>query len=303
MARMRRSFEQQGWFHITNRGVDKQDIYIDDEDRSYFIEQLGAAAALHGVEVHAFTLMSNHFHLIVHCPNGEVSAFMRQLLQRYAIRHNWRVGRVGHLFSGRFRSTVIHDADDGQDLTKVLQVMARYVHRNPLERLSIGQLRRDRFSSYGVYVGVRACPDWLYTGPLLGSYADDRQRLAGFTERHLPLDKIPAPGRDVVPYCPEAVVAAVSSFSGISAAVLTSNAARTANSWRDLAAHVCTRLRTADTATLAVMFGVASRSGFRRLAARGKDRCGVDQLHATRRDQVMEVLWRNYCDSLREVAA
>jgi REP element-mobilizing transposase RayT len=303
MARMRRSFEQHGWFHITNRGVDKQDIYTDDDDRSYFVEQLGVAALRHGVEVHAFSLMSNHFHLIVHSPDGELSDFMQHLLQRYAIRHNWRVGRVGHLFSGRFRSTVIHDVGEAQELTTVLQVMARYVHRNPLERSSIGELRRDRFSSYGVYLGLQPGLAWLCTDRLLGSHDDDREQLADFTERHHPTDKIPALGRHVVPYSPEAVLSAVSGLSGISMVALTSNGARVANPWRDLTAHLCVRLRTSETATLAALFGLASPAGFRRLAARGKDRCGIDQLHSLRRDSVMELLWQNHCASLRDVAA
>ena len=303
---MRRSSEQFGWFHITDRGVDRQDIFIDDADRAAFCERMVEAAERFGIEIHAFCLMSNHFHLLVHCPNGGVSDFMQRLLKRYVDYHNRRVDRIGHLFSGRFRSTVI-DEESGEadfgDASDAFQVAARYVHRNQLDRLTLQASRFDRFSSYGMYAGTVATPDWLHTGRLLGLHGDDPGRLVEFTERQHLSDKTPGRNRTVEPFSADEVVAAVAESSGIPSAEVVAGAQGRTNEWRDLAAHLCSSLRTGTAAELRLVFGLHSQSAFRRLAARGKDRCGADPRYDQARARAIEQLWSTHLAEQGDLAA
>jgi REP element-mobilizing transposase RayT len=66
-----------GFYHVTCRGNDRRAIYRDDRDRSLFLEKLCGSLATYAVELHAYVLMSNHFHLLVATPKGNLSAFMR----------------------------------------------------------------------------------------------------------------------------------------------------------------------------------------------------------------------------------
>ncbi len=295
MGRLRRTSEQIGWFHLTTRGVDRQDIFSDTVDRDRFVEEMVSAADRFGVEIHAFSLMSNHVHLLVHCPDGGVSDFAQRLFKRYAEFHNPRVGRIGHLFAARFSSTVV-DLEHETNPTAIFQQMARYVHRNPLDRRTLSELGSDPYSSYGMYLGRRPTPDWMVTERLLGSHGDDRERLRSFTENPHPSDKTPRNGCEFVPYAISDVAAAVSVVAGVPLVGLLLPTARVANPARDLAAHMAQRLRTGTARELAEAFGVSSESAFRRLASRGKDRVGLDAHWECIERRTIERLWCDHLD-------
>jgi len=305
MTRQRRSSEQYGWFHITDRGVDRQDIFLDDMDRSVFRDRMIDSAERFGVEIHAFALMSNHFHMLVHCPDGSLSDFMQRLLKRYVDFHNRRTDRVGHLFAGRFRSTVIDEEsqDDFGDASTAFQVAARYVHRNQLDRMSLRATRFDQFSSYGMYVGTIATPGWLHADRLLGLHDGDRPGLAAFTERPHRSDKTPGHGREIDPFTNDDVIDAVAASSGLSSLQVVSGTKGRINPSRDLAAHLCSSLRTGTAADLRLVFGLESQSAFRRLAARGKERCAADTASAAEKQRALDVLWSAHLDVRRDEAA
>jgi len=84
-----------GWYHVVNRGIDRGMIYQDDRDRGHFLELLEAAGERYGAEVHGYVLMGNHYHLILHVPEGNLSRTMQWLNVSYSIWYNRRHGRVG----------------------------------------------------------------------------------------------------------------------------------------------------------------------------------------------------------------
>src|SRR5215218_9131914 len=99
-------------FHVTVRGVDRQNIVRDDFDRTAVVSGIVDAENRFGWLLHAYSLLDNHFHLVVECLRELLSAGMHRLNGLYAQRFNRRHGRIGHLFQERFGSRVIDD-DEG----------------------------------------------------------------------------------------------------------------------------------------------------------------------------------------------
>lgn len=126
MGRALRPDRPGGWYHVVNRGVDHQPIFFDDSDRVDFGRLLGVGHDRFGVEVHAYCLMTNHFHLLVHCPNGGLSDFMHDVTATFTRHVNDRLGRDGPLVRGRFRSFIV-------DSDAYVLCATRYIHRNPLD--------------------------------------------------------------------------------------------------------------------------------------------------------------------------
>lgn len=181
MARGPRVHVPDGWYHVTSRGNAGEAIYRTDEDRRAF---LGFVAELPGrfrAEVHAFVLMDNHYHLLLRCRGTNISETLRWLQTAYAVRFNWRHRRRGHVFQGRYKSVLV--GDEG-----ALDRVARYIHLNPVRIAGLGlskeeqrrartvgverpeaelvaarlnRLREYAWSSWLVYGGGEAAPEWL----------------------------------------------------------------------------------------------------------------------------------------------
>ncbi len=83
MSRGQRSAQQHGWFHLTDHGVDRQDIFIDDREHRTFLFELANAAERFDVEIHAYCVVTTHFHVVVNCPEGGLFDFMQRALQRF----------------------------------------------------------------------------------------------------------------------------------------------------------------------------------------------------------------------------
>jgi putative transposase len=97
----------EGIYHVTSRGVARQDIVRDDHDRLFFRRQLTLARRRHHWLVYAWCLMTNHFHLVVVSDLEELSHGMHLLKFRHAQVFNERHDRVGHLFQGRFEARAL----------------------------------------------------------------------------------------------------------------------------------------------------------------------------------------------------
>ncbi len=164
MGRSQRHDPDEGWHHVMNRGAARQQVFFTAGDGRCFERLVGEACEATGVEVHAYCLMSNHFHLLVKCPSGGLSPFMQRIGSGYTKYLNWRLERDGPIFRGRFHSILV-------DEPEYLQIVGRYVHRNPLDVRPPVALDRYRWSSYCAYVGGVDGPSWLRTGPLLSMHA------------------------------------------------------------------------------------------------------------------------------------
>jgi REP element-mobilizing transposase RayT len=110
MPRQRRIQYEGAIYHLTSRGDRREEIFWDDLDRKSFLQTLGAACQKTGRQVHAYCLMSNHFHLVVETPRANLVEGMKWLLGTYTMRFNRRHKLSGHLFAGRYKSLLVDGA-------------------------------------------------------------------------------------------------------------------------------------------------------------------------------------------------
>jgi len=112
-------------YHVTSRGDGREDIYLDDEDRELFLRVLGEVCDLFNWSVHAWCLMTNHYHLLVETPDSNLSKGMRYLNGVYTQRFNRKHSRVGHVFQGRYKAILV-------EKDAYLQELSRYIILNPV---------------------------------------------------------------------------------------------------------------------------------------------------------------------------
>jgi putative transposase len=127
MARPLRIEYPGAYYHVMNRGNRGEDIFLTDKDRQVFVDGLADSCETFNVQLIAYVLMSNHFHLLVQTPQANLSEFMRHFLVTYTVRFNRRNGRTGHVFQGRFKSLLV-------DEDEYLLPLSRYIHLNPIRR-------------------------------------------------------------------------------------------------------------------------------------------------------------------------
>ena len=184
MARPLRILYPNAFYHITCRGNDRRVIFRDDQDRTHFVERLRGALEIFSVRVHAYVLMSNHFHLIVETPKANLSEFMRQFNISYTVYYNRRHRRIGHLYQGRFKAIVV-------DKDSYLLELSRYVHLNPIrikaktqrsETERIREISRYRWSSLPGYLDGKRKDSWITYGAVLSYVDGSRQKYAAFVQ-------------------------------------------------------------------------------------------------------------------------
>ena len=163
-------------YHVMSRGDRREDIFVDDHDRKCFVETLGATCDKTGWQVHAYCLMSNHFHMVLETPQPNLSEGMKWLLQTYTSRFNRRHKFFGHVFSGRFKAPLVEGSGNGY-----LRTVSEYVHLNPVRAKLIREeapLSSYSWSSYPAYL-QRARSSWLRVDRVLGEFGIPGDTSAG----------------------------------------------------------------------------------------------------------------------------
>lgn len=126
MSRHPRRLSESGIYHVMLRGINRDTIFLEDEDRRWFLQCLSVTKELSGCQVLAYCLMPNHVHLVIRTGCEPVGVVLKRLGVRYAGWFNHKYGRVGHLFQDRFRSKPVED-------DAYLATVLRYVWNNPVE--------------------------------------------------------------------------------------------------------------------------------------------------------------------------
>ena len=138
-----------------NRGRRAESIFSDKQDYLMFIDLLIEISEMWKVNVVAYCLMPNHYHILLQTPDGNISRCMRHLNGVYTQRYNSRYGYDGQLFRGRYKSILV--CDDSH-----LLQLVRYIHKNPVKAGLAKDLPDYQWSSYKGYVSYTKKWKWLH---------------------------------------------------------------------------------------------------------------------------------------------
>lgn len=196
-----RRFTENGIYHIYNRGVEKRDIFLDEQDYAVFLHLLkyylspvnpnGIHPLLEfqnftlvrprplaniekEIELIAFCLMPNHFHLLVKQISVDgVTKLLRRVATTYSMYFNKRYKRVGYLFQGRYKAALV-------ETDSYLLHLSRYIHQNPLE-LTRSNLVMYPYSSYKYFLGL-AHAGWVKPNIILSYF--NKSKLLPFLNKY-----------------------------------------------------------------------------------------------------------------------
>lgn len=156
VPRKARQKSASGIYHIMMRGINKQMIFKDDEDKLKFIETLKEYKAKSGYKIYAYCLMGNHVHLLIKECEEKAEIFMRRLGASYVYWYNLKYSRCGHLFQDRYKSEPVEDA-------RYYLTVLRYIHQNPIKAGLVDNIRNYKWSSYNDIIGKSKIIDIDFT--------------------------------------------------------------------------------------------------------------------------------------------
>jgi REP element-mobilizing transposase RayT len=159
MARRPRIQQAGLTYHITSRGNGKRDIFLDDEDRRFFLDVLTEVVSEKQLICCAHCLMNNHYHLVVRTLEANLGSAMQALNGNYGQWWNRRHGKIGHVFQGRYHSQVIHDE-------RYFITACRYVVLNPVRAGLVQTPDQWCWSSYCATAGLAPVPAFLSVEPV-----------------------------------------------------------------------------------------------------------------------------------------
>ena len=163
MARKLRLESEEGVYHVINRGNYRSPIFRSSKTKLAFLKCLDEACAKTGWVVHAWCLMSNHYHLALSTPQANLVAGMCWLQGTFANRFNRFRGEHGHLFQDRYKSLLV---EPGEGLGRV----CHYIHLNPVRAgLCVAQdLAQYEWTSLCWLHAAKPAPKWYDPRPALG---------------------------------------------------------------------------------------------------------------------------------------
>lgn len=170
MARSLRIERENGVYHIINRGNYLQDLFVDEGVHFAFEKCLFEACGKCGWVLEGFCVMTNHFHLVVRTPKGNLVYGMKWLQSTFANRYHQFRKVHGKLFQGRYKSLIVEE-------DAYLGALLHYVHLNPVRAgiCPVEKLRNYRWSSYWYLFEPRSRPDFLSPAEALlrvGNFSD-----------------------------------------------------------------------------------------------------------------------------------
>lgn len=200
----KRNFIKGYFYHIYNRGANKETVFWDNEDYQTFMDILAyyltfplgkplsilnrieknisasenkvpnlarIPNATSSVKLCAYCLMPNHFHLLI-MQDGEpskengITNLMRRIIITYAMYVKKKYDHSGTLFQGKFKNVLVQT--DSQ-----LQQLSKYIHRNPMENQGSEPLYEYKYSSYKYFIGRESCPEWIETDYVLRFFSKE----------------------------------------------------------------------------------------------------------------------------------
>ena len=169
LARKSREKSGSGIYHIILRGINRQSIFEDDEDRLKLIEDLAKYKEISQCRIFAYCLMDNHVHLLLQETQEPISMMIQRVSSSYVIWYNHKHERCGHLFQERFKSEAVET--DSYFLT-----VLRYIHQNPIKAKIASDVAAYQWNSYSEYVERAQIVDRAYA---LSMFSDKSNEAIG----------------------------------------------------------------------------------------------------------------------------
>lgn len=171
MARSIRLEYSGAFYHVMARGNRRESIYGDEDDRRFFLKTLGEACGRTGWQVHAWVLMSNHYHLLIETPEPNLVAGMQWLQNTYTRRFNLRHRLWGRLFGDRYKAVLVEGSEH------YYATLLDYLHLNPVRAGLVSPRRGQSVLDYpwSSVAGGHALrpgrrPLWLATNRALSAF-------------------------------------------------------------------------------------------------------------------------------------
>ena len=167
MPRQQRDKSNTGYYHIMIRGNDRKDIFLDKQDKMYFIEILKTKKENNRYGLIAFCIMDNHAHLLLQEREEDIANIMKRINVSYVFYFNKKYKKSGHLFQDRYKSEKIEDES-------YLLMATRYIHKNPVKAGIVKKAEKYKWSSYKAYLGKdTALADAIDKELVLGIFSED----------------------------------------------------------------------------------------------------------------------------------
>jgi len=157
------------FYHVTSRGNERRDIFLTQKNYERMIGYLESATERYGAQIHCFCLMSNHYHLLLETPRGNLRQILHHLNTSYTNYFNAKTGRAGHLFQGRYRAILV-------DKDHYAMELSRYIHLNPVRAQMVKDPLLYPWSSYKDYAGEKTGWDWVKTEWILSQISRNEKR-------------------------------------------------------------------------------------------------------------------------------
>ena len=156
-------------YHVISRGNERKRIFLSRKDSEAFFDLLRESHERHGILIHCYVLMGNHYHLVMETPHGNLVKVMHGINSAYTRYFNRIHSRVGHLFQGRYRAVLV-------EKDAYLMELSRYVHLNPVRAKIVNKPEQYRWSSYPSYIGLAPEEEWIEYSWILSRYGKRRRR-------------------------------------------------------------------------------------------------------------------------------
>jgi len=181
MSRPLRIAYPNAWYHVMNRGRRAEKIFLDKLDYKVFVELLQETYESWNLQIAAYCLIPNHYHMLVRTPDGNISRAMRHINGVYTQRFNSRHQFDGQLFRGRYKSILVKG-------DSYLLQLVRYIHRNPLKAGLVEDMNAYPWSSHIAYLSVAKKWDWLHKRFILDLLSDDMKSQIRLYRRFVAVD-------------------------------------------------------------------------------------------------------------------
>jgi len=182
MSRPLRIVYPGAWYHVMNRGRRAENIFLDKLDYKMFVELLQETSEAWNIRIAAYSLMPNHYHMLIQTPNANISRAMRHVSGVYTQRFNGRHHYDGQLFRGRYKSILVHG-------DSYLLQLVRYIHRNPLKAGLVEDMDTYVWSSHKAYLSIAKKWNWLHKEFILDLLTSDKKARINTYRRFVAIDE------------------------------------------------------------------------------------------------------------------